>query len=326
MTQPRKHHYLPRFYLRGFSANSRSLSQIEKATGRCVICSLKDVASIRDYFRLEKGTLEDPFELERHLGSIESRLACAMREVFKHGITEETFRVRLAELISLLRLRVPAMRTQIEDYIRQIAKHSSILLHRTRLVEHASPSWIESLQNDKITIKVSNAFCLGIMFKVAYDVDVLQLLSSMRMTLVRTPDDCEYITCDQPVAIFSPAATLNHSAGAAIEDCDTEVTLPLSRNMLLKLDWSDGEPLKTTASPEEVDEYNRRTVIMASSYVFSPTPFSMKAGQIVHSYRQFSAGMQPSQSVDLGQSVLFRQFFRPVLQQTRYKSVENTDA
>ncbi len=326
MTQPRKHHYLPRFYLGGFSANSRSLSQIEKSTGRSFVCSLRDVASIKDYHRLDKGSTEDSFELEKHLGSIEGRLARALREVFQHGLTNTTLTVRLVELVSLLRLRVPAVKTQIENTIRQIARSSSLLLHSTRQIKSTSPEWLESLRKDEIPIKVSNSFCLRIMFSLAYDVEILELLYSMRPIIIKTPDNSSFITCDQPVAIYNPSATFSQAAGVAIEDSDTEITLPLSSNTLLKLDWTEGDPIQTIASPEEVDEYNRRSVIMASSYVFSPTPFSTKAGQIVHNYRQYSAGIQPSQSVDFGQSVLFRQFFRPVLQQTQYKSFEHSDA
>ena len=47
MNTPRKHHYLPKFYLKEFSSNDRNLMQIDKATGHTAICAVNDLATIR---------------------------------------------------------------------------------------------------------------------------------------------------------------------------------------------------------------------------------------------------------------------------------------
>ena len=57
MTQPRKHHYLSQFYLRGFSVDGRSVYRIEKRGGRAYLSSIRErsfslVISLSLYFIL----------------------------------------------------------------------------------------------------------------------------------------------------------------------------------------------------------------------------------------------------------------------------------
>ena len=320
MNQPRKHHYLPKFYLRRFSSDGRQLSQIEKSTGNNYVCSLNDVASIKDFYRIETSGSDDDFILESFLSDVESKLATALRDTIENGVCSRAVHEWLVVLISLLRLRVPPIVSQIEELIRQVARSAAILLHRTHQIPSSSPSRIADFEKDKVPIKVLKTFPLGIMILLAFDKDILNVLLGMRPVIVEAPDNCNFFTCDQPVAFYNPSATFNQARGAAIEDSGTEITLPLSSDILLKLEWSEDDPDRNIASPEEVDEYNRRSVIMASSYIFTQTESVSEASKIVNRYRQYSAGLQPPQLADFGRMFFSRQFFRPVLKQTQYES------
>ena len=319
MNQPRKHHYLPKFYLRRFSSDGKRLSQIEKSTGKNYICSLNDVASIKDFYRIETGGKEDDFVLESFLSDIESKLATALREAIEHGVSSREIHECLVVLISLLRLRIPSMVSQTEELIRQVARSTAILLHRTHQIPSSSPSRIADFEKDKVPIKVLRTFPLGIMISLAFDKDILNVLLGMRPVIIDAPENCSFFTCDQPVAFYNPSATFNQARGVAIEDPGSEITLPLSSKNLLKLEWSENDPDRIIASPEEVDEYNRRSVIMASSYIFTQSESVSKTCRTVKRYRQYSAGMQPPQLADFGKTLFHRQFIRPVLTQSQYE-------
>ncbi len=320
MNQPRKHHYLPKFYLRRFSSDGEQLTQIEKSTGKNYVCSLNDVASIKDFYRIETGGKEDDFILESYLSNVESKLATALRDAIEGGVCSRAIHESLVVLVSLFRLRVPSLVSQIEEFIRQVSRSTAILLHRTHQIPSFSPTRMADFEEDKVPIKVLRTFPLGIMIELASDKDILNVLLGMRPVIIDAPDNCSFFTCDQPVAFYNPSATFNQARGAAIEDPGTEITLPLSSKNLLKLEWSEYDPDRIIASPEEVDEYNRRSVIMASSYIFTRSESVTKTCRIVKRYRQFSAGMQPPQLADFGRTFFTRQFFRPVLTQSQYET------
>lgn len=63
MSDPRKHHYLSQFYLRGFSSDRSSLFQIEKRSGKHYGCRIKDVAAIRDYHDIDADDVADPYAI-----------------------------------------------------------------------------------------------------------------------------------------------------------------------------------------------------------------------------------------------------------------------
>lgn len=320
MSTPRKHHYLPRFYLRGFSSNSRSLIQIEKASGSARPCSVNDAASIRDYHRLDAKDVEDPYEFERRLSSIEGALAAAVKRVLENGISDLTTHARLVELVSMLRVRIPAMKSTIEKSLRQVVRSTGLIMERSGKLPAPPPGLEDALRMDNLNIKISNWVCLQYMFSLAADKDILRLLLSMRPSLVHSPENCFFITCDQPVAVFSPLAKLTRTEGVALTEPDVQISLPLSRSTLLLLDWRNEEPASTVATAVEAEEFNRRTVIMATNYVFAPVSYEVEARAFVARYGQLSAGMQPPQTLDAGRSVLHLLHFLPVISRERYKS------
>lgn len=320
MSTPRKHHYLPRFHLRGFSSNSRSLIQIEKESGRAATCSINDVASIRDYHRLDAEDVDDPYELERRLSSIEGELATATRHVLGRGIDDLTTHARLVELVSMLRVRIPAMKATIEESLRQVVRSTGLIMERSGKLPPAPPGLEDLLRMDKLDIEISNWVCLQHMFQLAADEDILRLLLSMKPTLIRAPDGGFFVTGDQPVAVFSPSAKLSPTEGVALTEPDVQLSLPLSRDTLLQLDWEDGDPNSTAATAAEVEEFNRRTVIMATNYVFAPDANKSEACELVKRYRLFSAGMQPPQTLDAGRSALHLLFFRPVMSREQHEA------
>ena len=318
MSTPRKHHYLPQFYLREFSSNGRSLIQIEKDSGHTATCAIKDVAAIRDYHRLDADDVDDPYELERSLSSIEDKLATATRRVLEHGVEDVTTHARLVELVSMLRMRVPAMKARIEDIIRQVVRSRGLIMERAKELPPPPPGLEDVLRMDKLDIDILNWICLELMFKLAADEDILRLLLSMTLTVIRAPDGEFFLTGDQPVAVFSPSAKLTRSEGVALTASDVELSLPLSRDTLIRLDWKSGSTDYVSATPDEVSEFNRRSVVMASSYVFAPDANAAAASEIVQRHRQFSAGMQPPQTMDGGLSAIHKLFFRPVVSRDQY--------
>ena len=72
MSEPRKHHDVPRFYLARFATRKQQIYQIEKLpTPRVYPISIRDAAAVRDYHRLDWDGVPDPQGLERVLAKVE---------------------------------------------------------------------------------------------------------------------------------------------------------------------------------------------------------------------------------------------------------------
>src|SRR4030067_3218450 len=116
MSNTRKHHFLPQFYLRGFSDDGKIVIQIEKLTGRSYRCSVKDAAAIRDYHKLDHPHFSDHNALEKKLAEVERQFATNLADVLVSGLSTLQRRCRLVEFVALLRVRVPVVHRVIEKH------------------------------------------------------------------------------------------------------------------------------------------------------------------------------------------------------------------
>ncbi len=132
MSKPRKHHYLPQFYLRGFSNDGKSVCQIEKDSSRSYMCSIRDTAAIRDYHELDGPDYEDANALEKGLAEIEGQLAVAVAHAIEAGIATSKTHARLVEFVSLMRVRVPAFKAHIERSVGEVVRSTGLIMERSR--------------------------------------------------------------------------------------------------------------------------------------------------------------------------------------------------
>ncbi len=315
MSEPRKHHYLSQFYLRGFSADEKGIYQIEKSTLRGYGSSIKDAAAMRDYHILDYEDAEDPQVVEKHLSEYEGLLASALERVVSDGIADEKDHIEIISLVALMRFRVPAFKSFISKSMSEVVRSAGVMLERKGMLPAPPEGLEEELRMSSLKIEIKNWACLQQMFKLATDADLIKIMLDMRYQLIEAPPGEFFLTGDQPVALFSPSATTRDSYGAGLATRDVELTFPLTRQLLLKLSWADSGPRHGVASLSDLDELNRRTVIMADSRLFAAD--LEKATAFASQYNTYSAGMQSS-SIDAGSSAYHLSMFRPVLRSDAY--------
>jgi Protein of unknown function (DUF4238) len=268
MSLPRKHHYLPQFYLRGFSPDRRSLFQIEKATSKSYGCQIRDIAAIRDFHELDGADVDDPYVLEKSLAELESEQANHLKEVLAGGIDGPRSRTGLLQFLSVMRMRVPAVKAHIDRSYESTVRATAKALERAGKLPKAPPGYEDVLRVDNLEISVLNWKCLDVMFRMAASENTLDILYGMRATLFRAPFGTAFITSDQPVALYHPSLA-GSPCGVGPATPGVEVSLPLSSSALLRLDHESGKDAERLAVSDEVSEFNRRTVVMAQEYVFA---------------------------------------------------------
>jgi len=316
MSQPRKHHYLPQFYLRGFSANGRSVYQIEKDGLKSYPCSIADAGAIRDYHQLDYLEAKDPNLLEKKLADLEGELSVVLGQVLKAGITSPEIHMPLIGLVSLLRFRVPTFKTFIENFLRSQVRTAGKILESAGELPPPPKGLEDILRIENLDISISNWKCLEFMFQMAYEPDLLNLLCSMTPSLFHAPKESFFLTCDHPFVIYHPKATPTDLYGVGPAHKDVEISVPLSSRVLLQLSWNTESENQRVASSIEVEEFNRRTVVMADSFVFAPE-CSKYAGQIVSKYNHCSAGFD-FQTLDVNKGGFHLVNCWPVMPAKRY--------
>jgi Protein of unknown function (DUF4238) len=289
MSGPKKHHYLPQFYLRGFSANARNVFQIEKGGDAAYLCAIEDAAAIRDFHTLDYEGCPDPVALERRLSDLEGEWAATLEEVLGGRPLGGQRRRSLLEFVAVMRMRVPAVKEFIETFeagvVRAVAKRLEREGKAPRL-----PEPFESLSLvDHVRIHIRNWKLLESMFDRGLDPAHLEALNAMASTLLRAPSGNAFFTCDQPVALFHPRATQNDAYGVGPATSGVEVSFPLSSQVALLLTHEPNSPVSRDLTAVEVQEFNRRTVVMAQEYVFAPER-SSAAQAMVARYATTTAG------------------------------------
>lgn len=290
MTQPRKHHYLPQFYLRGFSQDQRSIFQIDRSTGRNYSCQIKDTAAIRDFHEIDADGVEDPLSLEKHLAKVESELAEYLRVFLKDGISNSTALEEVIGMLSMLRMRVPAVKQHIEQSMAANIRATAEILERAGQLPEPPPGLEDILRVDNLEVSVMNWKCLEIMFDMAASPDILNILRQMRVTLYRSTGEEFFVTCDQPVALLHPTIRANNPYGVGPALKGVEISFPLSSSGLIKLDHESGPHSEKIPTADEVKEFNRRTIVMAQNYIFTgkqPELISQQSASLRNTFAGF---------------------------------------
>lgn len=268
MSEPRKHHFLPQFYLRGFSVDRRGLYQIEKKTAKYYGCQIKDIAAIKDFHKLDYEDAKDPNALEKALAQIEGEYAEHLATFLAEGLANEHARLYTVQLLALLRIRVPAFKRHIEASYQSSIRKVAELMEREGKFPVPPAGLEETLKIKNLKIEIMNWKCLEIMFNLAADEKHLDPLYRMRTTLMHAPFGTSFITSDQPVSLYHPTAAKS-PYGVGPDTPGIEISLPLCSRTLLFLDHVRGPHTTRTATTDEVNELNRRTVAMAQEYVFA---------------------------------------------------------
>ena len=122
--RPRRHHYLPQFYLEGFTATGARddyLHVLDQRSGKRWKAKVPEVAYEKDLYEIPDD--QDTTAMERGFSRIESILAPAVKRVRgKQGISPGDDLAKLLNFVAMMACRVPLELEQIHRPFEQISK------------------------------------------------------------------------------------------------------------------------------------------------------------------------------------------------------------
>jgi hypothetical protein len=283
---PQRHHILPQFYLRGFTAGGAdTLRCYDKDTCKVISTSIRNAAVRKSYnsYPAEDGTL-DKQSFETFFSRIEDGAAAAIRALIEHKVVSDQSKIVLSEFVALMHTRVPAFR---ENQQRVMGRLADMMLVGLTHDESKCRALIDEVQAQKPTNvpvtpeimreallagRVQMSFTLPSTLPLVVEfADRMTLeLRQMEWVIVEASPGAEYVTSDNPVCREAPARDERNEWNPVLGLPSVEVTFPLSRELALLASWQRPTCHYVVARPAVVREVNRRTVMSAQRFVYSP--------------------------------------------------------
>jgi hypothetical protein len=259
-----RNHYIPKFYLKGFTEKTTSemMFVYQKGTDNPFRTQVKNIGN-------EKGLYTD--ELEETLANdIENSANPILQKLRSFQPISENEKLIFSRYMFSMWLRVPKhLNWVIEKSPQIMEKTFSDVERQLQELLQKYPDKAEIIKqriqqlHDIRTNKV-NEFIKGMWLKnipIGIDRPPVQMMANMEWRFLESNDDQLFITSDNPLFYFESIGIGNEKS---------EVTFPLSKHLVLWAKWQMNIPPGFhKARTQFVKEVNRRTVSNALTYIFS---------------------------------------------------------
>jgi hypothetical protein len=283
MSVPRKHHYVPQFYLGGFclpDGPKGRLFVLDKENGKTFPAKLEDVACERDFYRIEAGPDRDPMEVEHFFSKIESGAADAVRYVIEHhDVPKDELRARLMEFLAVMCVRVPAMLDMSEEPA--VASMKMMLEFATKseenfkatLARHAPEGTDLRYEDAKrlvegggLRLSMSQNYRINSLLKLLRP--VLPILAQRNWYVSEAAEGAPDFLCSDRPLTLSWTKPMPGIFGPGLGLRNTTAIFPISRRLVL-LGLFEEDPPRGILDELRVATLNTLTAIHAKRFVYS---------------------------------------------------------
>ncbi len=208
MADPKRHHFLPQFYLRQFADPKETLYQVEKSSNPSAVpTKVLRSGSKRNYHTLDwKERPADRATVENELSKLESSQAETLKVLLANPDSVDAHLEDLFGFVTFMYHRVPGFKRDIEVGLSQMVNASGRLLFRAGKLP-GPPESIKKLIREKgddiFNAEISNWKLIEMMFDLAARSPMPGFMRLMNCRLLRVEDPESFlITSDCPVVLY----------------------------------------------------------------------------------------------------------------------------
>jgi len=286
LKSPRHHHYIPKFYLEGFTegSNDEYLWVLDKQQKKQWKAKPENAAHQKDFYRIEVPGVE-PDAVENAFGKFENKAASVVKDIIKKRTvpTGENF-IILINFVALMAVRIPSYRSFFNGPLEEMNKFALQLMlanpkrfktikERMRrdgfeVDEKVSYEIMKRfIERDNYSIKVSQEWHIKNMLD-SIDLLIPLLLGRKWSLIIIKDEEDEFICSDSPVTLMW-AKPMPPFWGPGFGMKYTELTMPLAKQIAL-LARFEREPQILLAPKKVIAKLNSRTVMYAERFIYSP--------------------------------------------------------
>jgi hypothetical protein len=236
-----RHHYVPQFYLKGFTADDGTLHVTDKLTRSRDTSTPKKTAWLPEFYRIDVENT-DPMGVEKAFSKLEAQCARLLQELLatKKMPTGNAFNT-LLNFVATSYTRVPHIRSQTDEFMGGITGtlgkmaflglEGAERLRKDPVNASMSDEEMEQLQafiaSGECTITFDKTWHVKMML---HSIDaILPVLAHRQWSLWQVGDGVPDLVCsDSPVALWS-----GRPGPVGLATPETMLTMPLDRRTLL---------------------------------------------------------------------------------------------
>ncbi|MBN2368813.1 DUF4238 domain-containing protein [Candidatus Woesearchaeota archaeon] len=285
----KKHHYIPVFYLKGFTdtTNGSCLWVYDKQGEEIFASTPEGIAYENDYFSFinESGS-KDSDSFENWIAEVEGATSRIISKILSGESLTKEEKAFFAIFVAMMLLRTPNSRRNIEDMYAQMRKHQWIHLASNKeafesMMERYKkntgeniPVDIEELRksamnfDEHFTITAETLASLQMIIPLMQD--LARVFLNMKWAFLKATDDNKFLTGDNPLSYGNPTKSKESIYPSGLGHRNIQVTLPLSKEIAAFGSWQLKQDCKyVKVSNQDVKGINRNTVIATYRFVFA---------------------------------------------------------
>lgn len=281
MTKPKRHHYLPEFYLRGFSRDGKRLFVYDIPSGKLRQQAPEGTGVEKYFYAVE--TEDDPKDAgaEQVLSLVEGLAAPAIEKARARESIGADGDDAIRAFVGFMAVRTPAARAVKRYLLDKLARED--LLTRLGSAEGWSEfaeqepdaareiggvdGLKELLNSEDYTIDPGQNYVVSSRFEQA--LDLTNNLARFSMGFLHSPDNKAFITCDCPVLFAYPAGFTPDYESAELPD-EAQVIAPLAQDLCAVFEMRDIDQQHFDVERETIRRFNLTIAAHGRRYVIGP--------------------------------------------------------
>lgn len=273
LTGPKRHHYLPKFYLNGFSQDGL-VAVYDRDENEFRLQQPKDTTVIGHFYTMEDAEGRRRYEVEALLSEYEGKASPVIKKLADHEGINADERSDLAILIALAAMRTPdiveSLKLAKAGFILDVAKKlfadAETVAERLRtdqlyadvsedeIVEEAK-QMVDMAQNDGLAVNIDQKWAVSMAIRMAFEVAPI-LAGRDWLVLVRESEKKSFVTTDAPVTLTTTGPREENFWGVGYGNDDALILFPLTQSCVLAMFGNAGDLRRTTANTEQMRHIN----------------------------------------------------------------------
>lgn len=284
MSTPKRHHYLPQFYLKEFADPSDKVWLYDRETGKLWHTHVKDVCVETHYYSITKPDGSKDPSLEKIFSGMESKAKNVIDKLNKNEPITEEEKAELAMFIAFQFVRVPGFEHEINDNAEKIMKkmaevafcseeRAKIMLSKhkeTNAKEHVEVTpkeLVEFVKKDGYNIVFNREFSLAMSVKLSRE--FYDLFMQMNWVFLMAPKDKAFVTSDNPFMLLPPKNYKPGIYGVGLITEGAKKIIPLSSRVCLYMGDHGNNVLGYKVQLQDLKSINLNGAVNSTRYVIA---------------------------------------------------------
>lgn len=253
---PKRQHFLPQFYLDGFTKDGK-VAVFDREKNEVRVQQPLNTGVIGHFYTMEDAEGRQRFELEQMLSEFEGKASPGIKKLAAKQYPTDEERADLAIFVALAGFRTPDIVESLKLFnsglIEDIAKRMFANVDHVKETMRGKPGsptseedleneareMVEFAQSGQYQVTTNHRWAVGMAMKMAFA--VAPLLTGRDWLVVHRPNDnTSFVTTDAPVVLSTVRPREPSFYGIGFGNADALVLFPLTRSSALVMSGDNG--------------------------------------------------------------------------------------